>query len=217
MKDLDTAKLKSALIDAAILKAQAMIETQTEPVTSSRTHLLWMRDLLHTGKPPRKKWTTKQRLVALLVAALFLLLTSCAVRGLIDFFVTRFDKYDRVEQGAFADYSLMLKTNKLLNLSFSDYQIVGIDEGAFIIRIKWEKTDGSSIIIAQGVRNDVSRYFDNEYGKATIMEKEGVQIFYYLQDVHKHVYIWLGEYEFFIESSRELTSEELSYIINNTK
>ena len=214
MNDLDTAKLKRAFIDATILKAQAMMETQPEPIVPSKAHLLWMRDFLHTGKPPRKKWTTKKRVIALLIAALFLLLSGCAVRGLIDFFVTRFDKYDRVEQASVIDgYPDTIKDNIISNIFFTDYELVSIEEGSFVIRAKWEKADGSYIAVNQGTRKERSKYFDNEKGEISLISQNGDQILYYLQDVQKHVYIFLCEYEFIIESSSKLSFEELSDII----
>ena len=220
MDRTDAAKLKSALIDAFMLDAEEAIASCPPPITVSEAHEKRMREII-SSKPRRRISNRKvgKCVIAILVAVLFIFLTSCAMfyQKIVDFIVTTFDKYSRVEQSVSAEaFPQTIEEVRVPMVMLEGYEITEESLNSFVIRRKWTNEKGDRIVISQTIVNNMYYAIDTEDGNYTKLIIGNNTIFkhYYNQWIS---YVWIDDYQYNIMSSTELSEDELEKVIESIK
>ena len=218
MDRTDAAKLKSALIDAFMLDAEEAIASCPPPIAVSEAHEKRMREII-SSKPRRRVSNRKvgKCVIAILVAVLFIFLTSCAMfyQKIVDFIVTAYDKYFRVEQSVEAEeMPYIIKDIKVPTVMLEGYDLKREIIDTFTVQLEWNNKAGDYIMFSQTAMDGMYYDIDNEDGEYTQIYIGEQMIFkHYHEQIH--TYVWVNEYKFYIISSRELSEDELSKIIKS--
>ena len=218
MDRADTSKLKSALIDAFMLDAEEAIESCPAPVTVSEAHMKRMQEIL-SAKPRRRIPYRKvgKRVIAILVAALVICLAGCAMfyQQIVDFFVTIFDGYSKVEHSVQVDeFQQTIEEVRVPTVMLDGYEKTEESINSFIVRVKWVNANGERIAFSQTTLNSMYYIIDNEDGDYTELNiGEYVVLKHYYEQWH--TYVWKNDYKFCIMSSRQLSEDELLKIIRS--
>lgn len=220
MDRTDAAKLKSALIDAFMLDAEEAIASCPPPITVSEEHEKRMKEII-SSKPRRRVSYRKigKRVIALLVAALLIFLTGCAVfyQKIVDFIVTAYDKYFRVEQSVSAEEnSQTIKKIKVPTVMPEGYELkVESILPSYVVQ-KWVDADGDFMVYKQD-STDKSHYnVDNESSLCAKMQIGEIVVFHHYNN-SMNTYVWRNEYTFSITSSTQFSEDEIAMIVNNIK
>ena len=218
MDRADTAKLKKALIDAFMLDAEEAIGRCPPPVTVSEAHEKRMREILSSKTRRRISYRkVGKRVIALLVAALLIFLTGCALfyQKIVDFFVTVFDGYSRVEQSVQTEeYPQSIEEIMIPTVMPEGYELTEQFTNEFSVRMKWGNINGERITFSQTIISGIFYAIDNEDGAYVKMDVGEYEILKYFHG-ELHTYVWRDEYQFSIMSSCELSEIELLKIIDS--
>lgn len=220
MDRTDAAKLKSALIDAFMLDAEEAIASCPPPITVSEAHEKRMREIL-SNKPRRRVSYRKvgKRVIALLVAALLIFLTGCAVfyQKIVDFIVTTFDKYSRVERSVpNKEYSQNIDEIKMPTVMPEGYELTEEYMLSLSYVQKWTHTTGDFIVYKQANADSSHHNIDNESSHYTKIQI-GQNIIFYHSNGSVNTYMWQNEYSFCITSTVTFSEDEIAMIVNNIK
>ena len=146
-------------------------------------------------------------------------MTGCALwyQKIVDFVVTAFDKYMRVEQSITEqDTSKEIEHVMVPQNLPEGYQLV--DERILVHTaiLKWIDSNGEYIIFTQKNSTSFHHNMDSEQSEFERREVGDQTIFFHFSE-KIYTYIWKDDYEFYIVSSRELSDDELFMIIDNVK
>ena len=217
MQRFDTHKLKSAMIDAAILRAESMTKDDDAPVTvHSFYRLEWERTVRELRLRQRRQ-KRNTRILAFIIAAAVAALAGCAWtyrKKIANFWVTMFDRYDKLEITEIGeDLPRTIEEVYIPTYVPEGYELDDIYEDAFIVRIKWKKDD-KYLIYTQSVIFENNSILDNELGAPVLKQIDQYAVFYHFYNKNSS-YIWIDKYYFCLDASTEMSNEELKKIIEN--
>ena len=217
MQCLDTSKLKRAMIDAAILRAERTMQGDLEPVV---VHPLYREKWEHTVRElqvRRLRQKRKTRVLAFIIAAVVAALAGCAWtyrEKIADFWVTAFDKYDKLELVAAEDEPpRTLEEIYLPTYVPEGYELVYQQIDIFKARMLW-RNNNDYLMYTQTVISGNDNMLDNEIGECVAMQWGDQNVFHRFYD-NQQVYIWVNEYKFRLISLKEISDEELLKIFKN--
>ena len=220
MDKTNEALFKQAINEALTNKFQRMADACDEEIVCSRRHRKAMRAIIN-GKTPRKTMTPmNRRVIAILVAAILLLLASCAiiyrdeirefVTNIKEFFVeSKFDEGENDSQYIDEIYELTYLPE---GYSFKEERI-----NHMVVQYVFANQDNKSIRFIQQTLDNASFSVDSEHGDTVIIEIEGYTV-YFRQTGNMYYYLWNdGKYAFQIYSNEQLSDNELLSIIDGLK
>ena len=220
MDKTNEALFKQAINEALTNKFQRMADACDEEIVCSRRHRKAMRAIIN-GKTPRKTMTPmNRRVIAILVAAILLLLASCAiiyrdeirefVTNIKEFFVEiKFDEGENDSQYIDEIYELTYLPE---GYSFKEERI-----NHMVVQYVFANQDNKSIRFIQQTLDNASFSVDSEHGDTVIIEIEGYTV-YFRQTGNMYYYLWNdGKYAFQIYSNEQLSDNELLSIIDGLK
>ena len=220
MDKTNEALFKQAINEALTNKFQRMADACDEEIVCSRRHRKAMRAIIN-GKTPRKTMTPmNRRVIAILVAAILLLLASCAiiyrdeirefVTNIKEFFVEiKFDEGENDSQYIDEIYELTYLPE---GYSFKEERI-----NHMVVQYVFANQDNNSIRFIQQTLDNASFSVDSEHGDTVIIEIEGYTV-YFRQTGNMYYYLWNdGKYAFQIYSNEQLSDNELLSIIDGLK
>lgn len=217
MRQLDTSRFKSAMIDAAILHAERLTENDSEPVAIHSVYREKWEHAVRLLQISQRRKRRQTRLVAFIVAVTVAALAGCAWRyreKIAEFVITTFALYDVLEtSGENYGYPTEIENVYFPTYMFDGYELESETKELFKVRIEWRKDDDYLIYLQLVI--DQNRYIlDNEIGKYTKKQIENHTIFF--RDYGElQLYTWLNEYKFCLISSRSLLDNELEQIISS--
>ena len=217
MQRFDTHKLKSAMIDAAILRAESMTKDDDAPVTvHSFYRLEWERTVRELRLRQRRQ-KRNTRILAFIIAAAVAALAGCAWtyrEKIADFWVTVFEKYSVLESSNFDKEPFkMIEEVYFPTYILEGYEMVYCQVDSFKVRAKWEK-DGNYLIYTQAVIWENKNALDNERSEYIAKQVDKYTVFCHFRNGNSY-YTWLNEYKFCLISSKEIYNEDLKKIIEN--
>lgn len=224
MQHLDSRKLKRAMIDAAIMRAEQTMQGDHEPVVVHPLYREKWENSVRELRLRRLREKRKTRVLAFIIAAVIMALAGCAWRyreKIADFWVTAFDKYSMLELSNINEEPpKVIEEVYFPTYVLEGYEMVYCQVDSFKVRAKWEK-DGdyliySQAVISKNINTDNKNALDNEVGGYQIKNLDKYFVFCYFCD-DKQRYIWMDEYEFCLTSSKEISDEELKRIIENIR
>jgi len=218
MDRTDVAKLKSALIDAFMLDAEEAIASCPPPITVSEEHEKRMREIL-SNKPRRRVSYRKigKRVIALLVAALLIFLTGCAVfyQKIVDFIVTAFDKFSRVEQSVeVEELPQAIEDVRVPMVMLEGYELESETILSSCVVQKWGNAAGDCIVYKQDATDKPHYNIDNENSHYVKIQIGDIIVFYHYNGT-VNSYVWQNGYLFSITSTVQLSDEEIAIIVTN--
>jgi hypothetical protein len=217
MQYLDTSKLKSAMIDAAILRAErTMRDDDALVMVHPEYRAKWeytLRELRF--REHRQKRNT--RILAFIIAAAIMALAGCAWtyrEKIADFWVTAFDKYDKLEIDDIGeDFPRTIEEVYIPTYVPEGYELEYEQIDLFKVQMKW-KNNGDYIMYTQTLKPKSRAVLDSEVGEYIIKQWDDYTIFCY-SSVDRRSYIWLGRYRFCLFSSKGISDKEFEKIIEN--
>ena len=217
MDKTNEALFKQAINEALTNKFQRMADACDEEIVCSRRHRKAMRAII-SGKTPRKPLSTK--MIAILVAAAILLLAGCAIiyRNEIRDFITDVREF-------FVKVSFSEGENDSQNID-EIYELTYIPEGYSLedqtinrmeVTYVFINSNDQSIKLTQRSLDASSFNIDSEHSDNTIIVIENYTI-YTRKTGDMYCYLWNdGEYALKINSTEELSKDELFSIIDGLK
>lgn len=217
MDKTNEALFKQAINEALTNKFQRMADACDEEIVCSRRHRKAMHAIV-SGKTPRKPLSTK--MIAILVAAAILLLAGCAIiyRDEIREFVTNIKEF-------FVEIKFDEGENDSQYID-EIYELAYIPEGHALekeniyktsIRYIFTNSNNDSIRFVQQPLDNASFSVDSEHSENTILELEDYTI-YSRKTGDMYCYLWNdGKYALKLNSTVELSDDELLSIINGLK
>lgn len=219
MQHLDTSKLKSAMIDAAILRAERTMQGDDVPVVvHSEYRAKWEYTLrVLRIREHRKKRNT--RILAFIIAAVVAALAGCAWtyrEKIADFWVTAFDRYDKLEIDDIGeDFPRTIEEVYIPTYVPEGYEQVYYQKDSLKIWSKWEK-DGNYLIYMQSIISGNYNVLDSEKGEYVSKQLGDKIVFCHFYN-GRQIVIWIKGYEFRFASSKEIIDEEMIKIINSVQ
>lgn len=224
MQYLDTSKLKRAMIDAAILRAERTMKDDQEPVVVHPLYREKWENSVRELRLRRLREKRKTRVLAFIIAAVIMALAGCAWRyreKIADFWVTAFDKYDKLElANVDEEFPRTLEEVYLPTYVPEGYELVDQQIDSFKFWAKWEKKENyfiySQAVISKNINTDNKNALDNEIGEYMTKEWGNHTVFCCSYD-DQYVYIWIDKYKFRLSLSEEIDEAEIKEIIENFK
>lgn len=217
MQHLDISKLKSAMIDAAILRAERTMQGDDVPVVvHSEYRAKWEYTLrVLRIREHRKKRNT--RILAFIIAAAIMALAGCAWiyrERIADFWVTTFDKYSKLEPCvAEEEYPQTIETVYIPTYLPEGYELVYKEIDELKAHFVWKSSD-SYLVFTQTVIPKNTNVLDSETGKYDVKEYSGLVVFHSFCQ-NEQIFTWLNEYKFRLGFTNEISDEEVKKIIEN--
>ncbi|MBQ7322781.1 MAG: DUF4367 domain-containing protein [Clostridia bacterium] len=216
MAQNDKERLKQALIDALLLDADELIESHTAPAPPADTPPPWLDRLLRNGIPRRRKMN-RRVVIALICALVTLLLTGCALwyRQFVDFVVTVFEQYTKVEQQIDEEeFPTEIEEVLIPHTLPEGYELTQEQVGRYSVKMYWTNSNGSSIMFSQKTISTLEHYIDNERGDYSPITIGNYEVLYHCSE-GIHSYIWQNNYAFGITSSEKLSEEQIALFIDS--
>ena len=201
-----------------LLDADELIESHTAPVPPADTPPPWLDRLLRNGIPRRRKMN-RRVVIALICALIMVLLTGCALwyRQFVDFVVTVFEQYTKVEQQIDEEeFPTEIEEVLIPHTLPEGYELTQEHVGRYSVKIYWYNSEDDFIIYSQKAISSLEHYIDHEYGNYTSLKVGEHEILYHLSN-NTHSYIWRSNYEFSLNTSEKLSEEALALIIHSIK
>lgn len=199
-----------------LLDADELIESHTAPAPPADTPPPWLDRLLRNGIPRRRKMN-RRVVIALICALIMVLLTGCALwyRQFVDFVVTVFEQYTKVEQQIDEEeFPTEIEEVLIPHTLPEGYELTQEQVGRYSVKMVWKNKENSYIIFVQKSISGASHYIDHKYGSYLSETIEGYEIFYHFTN-NVHTYVWEDSYEFQITSTTELSTQMLVSIISS--
>ena len=199
-----------------LLDADELIESHTAPAPPADTPPPWLDRLLRNGIPRRRKMN-RRVVIALICALIMVLLTGCALwyRQFVDFVVTVFEQYTKVEQQIDEEeFPTEIEEVLIPHTLPEGYELTQEHIGKYNVKVVWKDKYNSFIIFAQTAIVTENHFIDTEHGNYQSQTIAGFTVFYHYAD-QVHSYIWKDFYEFQITSTKELSAKELASIISS--
>ena len=222
MQHLDSRKLKSAMIDAAILRAERTMKDDQEPVVVHPLYREKWENSVRELRLRRLREKRKTRVLAFIIAAVVAALAGCAWtyrEKIADFWVTAFDRYDKLEiDDIGADFPRTIEEVYIPTYVPEGYELEYYLIDTFKARIKWKKGEEYLIYTQVGVSpsksSEIYNMLDNETGKRTIIQWDDNIVFCHSFNGNSY-YVWIDKYKFCLISSGKISDEEIKKIIEN--
>lgn len=215
MRQLDTSRFKSAMIDAAILHAERLTENDSEPVAIHSVYWEKWEHAVRLLQISQRRKRRQTRLVAFIVAVTVAALAGCAWRyreKIAEFWVTAFEKYDIMESDIGVEvYPKIIEEVYYPTCMLNGYELDSVLQDLFKVRVEWIK-DNESLIYMQMITETSDYVLDNEFGAYEIIQLDNYNILYYNYN-GLQLYTWKTKYQFCLISSSILTDMELEKII----
>ena len=220
MQDLDTSKLKRAMIDVAIMRAEQTMQGDHEPVVVHPLYREKWENSVRELRLRRLREKRKTRVLAFIIAAVIMALAGCAWRyreKIADFWVTAFDKYDKLElANVEEEFPRTLEEVYLPTYVPEGYELVDQQIDLLKVCMIWKCNNNyltyTQTVISESKNVGNPNVIDNEIGYYRTETLDGNVVFCYLCD-DKQFYIWFDEYKFCLISSNEVIDENLRKII----
>ena len=210
----DTSRLKQAFVDGMIQKAEREIQhvSVSPPIGDDHGYQLLNRVRLHKKKMPMSK-----RVTIVLIAALLIVLTGCAIvyrNEIAGFFVDLFDGRVSISAPQTDDRPRELAV-KMPSYIPEGYELVYDEKYISLAERKWENGEGETIRLIQTIPGQTHFGFDTDYGGYRFLQIGDEEVYYHQWDTPKHVYIWSSDYDYKLTVSSPLSEEELQKIIES--
>ena len=219
MQDLDTSKLKRAMIDVAILRAERTVKDDQEPVVVHPLYRERWERTVRELQVRRLRKKRKTRVLAFIIAAVVAALAGCAWtyrEKIADFWVTAFDRYDKLEIDDIGeDFPRTIEEVYIPTYVPEGYEQVYYQKDSLKIWSKWEK-DGNYLIYMQSIISGNYNLLDSEKGEYVSKQLGDKIVFCHFYN-GRQIVIWIKGYEFRLASSKEIIDEELIKIINSVQ
>lgn len=219
MQHLDSRKLKRAMIDAAIMRAEQTMQGDHEPVVVHPLYREKWENSVRELRLRRLREKRKTRVLAFIIAAVIMALAGCAWRyreKIADFWVTAFDKYSMLELSNINEEPpKVIEEVYFPTYILEGYEMVYCQVDSFKVRAKWEK-DGNYLIYTQTLIPENKNVLDNEMGKYVAKRLDGQVVFCHFHN-SQQIFIWADKYKYRLGSSEEIADEELKKIIENIR
>ena len=222
MQHLDSRKLKSAMIDAAILRAERTMKDDQEPVVVHPLYRERWERTVRELQARRLRKKRKTRVLAFIIAAAIMALAGCAWiyrERIADFWVTAYEKYCTLESSDVDQESPKAIEEVYLPTYILDgYEMVYCQVDLFKIRAKW--VDGgdyliyTQTVISEKKNTENQNVLDNEIGEYAIKRWEDYTVFCHLHG-DQYIFVWTNEYKYCLGSSKEIADDELKKKIEN--
>ena len=222
MQHLDISKLKSAMIDAAILRAERTMRDDQEPVVVHSLYRERWERTVRELQVRRLRKKRKTRVLAFIIAAVVAALAGCAWtyrEKIADFWVTAFERYDKLEVGETGE-ELPGTIEEVYIPTYvpEGYELEYQQINVFNVHMLWKHGDDYMIytqtVIFKNKNAENQNVLDNEAGEHIVKQLDNYTVFCYFCD-DKQRYIWINKYKFCLTSSKEIPDEELKKIIEN--
>lgn len=223
MYSLDKELFRKALSEAMINKFEIELKQCPTHVTCSAEHYEKISSIIGVDVTKQQRsWNTKKRsLIAILIAAA-ILLTGCTVyvyrneiREFIEdvyenFIGVTFDE-DRIGEGA------TITEQYIVSYVPEGYELINEVSNPLFVLYEWTNKDGETLSFEQMLLDGSGFWLDNEEGSKKIVEHGGYEIYYKQSDLSHH-YIWNdGKYAMTLNSSVQLSDDDLIKILNSVK
>lgn len=217
MQHLDTRKLKSAMIDAAIMRAERTMKDDQEPVVVHPLYRERWERTVRELQVRRLRKKRKTRVLAFIIAVVVAALAGCAWtyrEKIADFWVTAFDKYDKLEIDDIGeDFPRTIEEVYIPTYVPEGYELEYEQMDSLKVHMIW-KNNSDYIIYTQTLIPKNRNVFDNEVGEYTVMHYGDQTVFRRLRN-NRQIYIWVNEYKFRLAFSEGLADEKILKIIKN--
>ena len=216
MAQNDKERLKQALIDALLLDADELIESHTASVPPADTPPPWLDRLLRNGIPRRRKMN-RRVVIALICALVALLLTGCALwyQQFVDFVVTVFEQYTKVEQQIDEEeFPTEIEEVLIPHTLPEGYELTQEQVGRYSVKMYWTSSEGEFITFSQRIATEMSYYVDNEQGEYIPLTVGNTIVFYHFSE-GIHTYMWQNTYDFGIFTTEKISDEDIKIMIES--
>lgn len=212
----DTSRLKQALIDGMIQKAEREIQHISVSLPVEADHRYRFLNRVHTHK---KEMPMSKRVAIVLIAALLILLTSCAIvyrHEIAGFFVNLFDGRAVISLTKPEEGLREIEEIKLPSHIAEGYELVYDVKYISFAERRWENAEGDTIILKQGVPGQRNFGFDTDRGTYEFLQIGNMNIYCHHWETGKYIYIWENHYIYKLTCPYPLSGECLKKIIENT-
>lgn len=219
MRHLDSQKLKSAMIDAAILRAERTMKDDQEPVVVHPLYRERWERTVRELQVRRLRKKRKTRVLAFIIAAVVAALAGCAWtyrEKIADFWVTAFDRYDKLEIDDIGeDFPRTIDEVYIPTYVPEGYELEYEQIDLFKVHMLWKNND-DYLMYTQTTIYGNDNMLDNEMGKYVPLKQNG-QIVFYRSCNDQQIFIWTNEYKFRLISSKEILVEDLLKFFENIR
>ena len=209
--------LKRALIQGVSERYDAELAESKKSVACSQAHLLKMSEILgfDVQKSPRAR--RRKRVAAAIILAAALAIGSLTAYGyreqIREFFIRVFEEYivlefkgEQVQGGVSERYRI--------NYFPEGYMLTMEEFSEAYTKYEWSNEKGQTLSFSQRSLNTEFRY-DAEYGSYTVIEHNGLQI-WYKKGRDSMSYLWSdGKYAMYIFDRTELPLDEICKMIDS--
>lgn len=222
MQHLDSRKLKSAMIDAAILRAERTMKDDQEPVVVHPLYRERWERTVRELQVRRLRKKRKTRVLAFIIAAVVAALAGCAWtyrEKIADFWVTAFDKYDKLEIDDIGeDFPRTIEEVYIPTYVPEGYELEYEQIGVFQVNMTWKNNDDyiiySQTVLSKSENVGNPKILDNEVGEYKSKKWNDCIVFYYFHDERQY-YVWTDKYKFYLIFSKEISDNNFEKIIKN--
>lgn len=222
MQHLDSRKLKSAMIDAAILRAERTMKDDQEPVVVHPLYRERWERTVRELQVRRLRKKRKTRVLAFIIAAVVAALAGCAWtyrEKIADFWVTAFDKYDKLEIDDIGEeFPKTIDEVYIPTYVPEGYELEYQQIDSFKVHMLWKSDDDylmyTQTVIPKDLDAGIKNVLDNEIGEYTTKQCTHGFVFCHSFNGNSY-YVWLSKYKFSLICSKEFSDENLIKIIDN--